>query len=275
MKTPLVTAMLMLALVVGSSSAAVAGPQSCVVRYPSDASIPWTCRVLTRGESVQRLFGDRWRDVLRFNRIDRRHAVPGVALKVPRRLRDVRAFTPMPAVYPEAAGEAKFVLVDLTEQFLGAYERGRLVFSSPLSTGDAAHVTPVGDFTITAAHRHHASSLYTMDATDIPYPMTWALRFYISREGVSFWLHGRDMPGYPASHGCIGLYDESMQQSYYGSPGRPVLDDARRLYEWVVGAGSDDPSMRSFAGPRLRIAARGWSSAPLSARAAASLAAER
>jgi hypothetical protein len=249
------TAALLLVLLVGSpySTAAVPTTSTCDVRYPSDTRVPWVCRVLARGETAERLFGDRWIDVLRFNRIDRRHAVAGAALKVPRRLRDVRGFTPMPAIYGEATGDAKFVLIDLTEQFLGAYEQGRLAFSSPLSTGDADHPTPTGDFTVTAAHRYHSSSLYTIEATGVPYPMTWALRFHITREGVSSWLHGRDVPGYPGSHGCIGLYDEWMQQSYYGAPTRPVLDDARRLYEWVAGAGADDSQPRTIAGPRLRI----------------------
>ena len=250
-----VVGLLLVVLLIGPTPSAVpaAAAFPCDTRYPSDERLAWDCRVLGRGETVERLFGRRWVDVLRFNRIDRRHAVAGVALKVPRRLDDVRAFTPMPARYPEAAGESKFMLVDLAEQFLGAYERGRLAFSSPLSTGALEYPTPTGDFTITAAHRHHASSLYTMGGTDIPYPMTWALRFHITREGVSFWLHGRDIPGYPASHGCIGLYDESMQFSYYGRPARPVLDDARRVYEWVVGAGADDARIRTLAGPRLRI----------------------
>ncbi|HEY7540799.1 MAG TPA: L,D-transpeptidase [Methylomirabilota bacterium] len=215
--------------------------------------MPWVCRVLAPGENVELLFGSRWADVLRFNRIDRRHAVVGAALKTPRRLRDVRNFTPMPETYRDASGEAKFVLIDLREQFLGAYEHGRLVFSSPLASGDAEHPTPTGDFTITAAHRDHSSSLYAIEATDIPYPMTWALRFYTSRAGVSSWLHGRDIPGYPGSHGCIGLYDEWMQRAYFAAPARPVLDDARRLYEWVVGVGADDPQLRTIAGPRLRI----------------------
>ncbi len=69
------------------------------------------------------------------------------------------------------------------------------------------------------------------------------------------WVHGRDVPGYPGSHGCVGLYDEWMQQSYYAVPTRPVLADARRLYEWVVGPGADDSQMRIIAGPRLRIVA--------------------
>jgi L,D-transpeptidase catalytic domain len=235
------------------SAAPATAVSPCALRHPSDARLTWRCRVIGRGETVERLFGDRWSDVLRFNRIDRRHAVAGVPLKVPRRLEDVRAFTPMPANYPPAGAAAKFVLVDLDEQFLGAYEHGRLVFSSPVSAGGKDHPTPAGDFMITAAHRHHSSSLYSIEGTDIPYPMGWALRFYVERDGVSFWLHGRDIPGYPASHGCIGLYDEWMQQSYFALPAQPMLDDARRLYEWVVGAGADDAQFRSVAGPRLRI----------------------
>lgn len=250
-----VSVVLLLMLPAGSpySAAAVAANSTCDVRYPSDARVPWVCHMLARGETVERLFGNRWVDVLRFNRIDRRHAVAGAALKIPRRLRDVRDFTPMPETYRDAAGEAKFVLIDLTEQFLGAYDHGRLAFSSPLASGNADHPTPTGDFTITAAHRDHTSSLYTIEATDIPYPMTWALRFHTSREGVSSWLHGRDVPGFPGSHGCIGLYDEWMQQSYFAVPARPVLDDARRLYEWAAGVGVDAPQMRTIAGPRLRI----------------------
>jgi hypothetical protein len=32
-----------------------------------------------------------------------------------------------------------------------------------------------------------------------------------------------------------------------------VLDDARRLYEWVVGPGGNDAQMRRITGPRLRV----------------------
>ena len=64
--------------------------------------------------------------------------------------------------------------------------------------------------------------------------MNDALRFYTDRDVVEFWIHGRDMPGYPASNGCIGRYDEAMQRSVYGFPRDSVLDEARRLFEWVV-----------------------------------------
>jgi len=194
---PLVVALMLLAASPGSGRVATTAMSTRDVRYPSDVRVSWVCRTLPR-ERVDVFLGDRWVDVLRFNRIDRRHAVAGVSLKVPRRLRDISAFTPMPTTYPDAAGEAKFVLIDLSEQFLGAYEHGQLVFSSPLSAGDVEHPTPTGDFTISAAHRDHSSSLYTTQDTDVRYPMTWALRFHISRDGVSFWCMDETFPAIPA-----------------------------------------------------------------------------
>lgn len=230
-------------------------PSLCRVRYPSDTGVEWRCRRLGPGETLERLFGDRWTDVARFNRVDRRHAGPGTDLKVPVRLGAIRGFTPMPASWAAAEAEPRMILVDLSEQFLGAYERGRLVFSAPVTVGERGASTPTGEFRITAAERRHASSLYTIEGTDIPYPMTWALRFLVTRGGTSYWLHGRDMPGFPASHGCVGLYDEWMQREYYGYPRRPVLDDARLLYEWVLGpAAGMNAGLRTVKdGPRVRI----------------------
>ena len=60
--------------------------------------------------------------------------------------------------------------------------------------------------------------------------MHYGLRFFIDKENdgwPSDWLHGRDMPGFPASHGRIGLYDEEMQKEYYGKPSTPLLKDAK------------------------------------------------
>lgn len=238
----------------GASSPLYSG---CVVRYPSDATIEWECRRLRARETLETLFGNRWADVARFNRIDRRHAAPNIFLKIPKRVEDVQGFTPMPQEYSPAAGEAKFILVDLSEQFLGAYEFGRLVFSAPIATGEKGNETPTGEFILTAAQRHRHSSLYTIEKTDIPYPMNYALRFHISKGGVIFWIHGRDMPGFPASHGCIGLYDEPMQKKYYGYPREPILEDARTLYNWVLAPVPEDEKYRMLDnGPRVLIVGR-------------------
>jgi hypothetical protein len=226
----------------------------CQVAHPSDTTIPWECRKLKSGDTPLKLFGASWRDVLRFNRIDQRHFKAGASLKVPRNLATLAGFTPLPRDYPEAAEADKFILVDLAEQFLGAYEHGKLRFAFPIASGGAETPTPSGDFRITAFDRDHDSSLYKIDNTDTPYPMHYGLRFYTNPEWVAFWIHGRDVPGYPASHGCIGLYDEEMQKRYYKSPSKPVLQDITTLYQWVVGTRSDGGNLTNLKnGPEVRI----------------------
>ncbi|HEY5976024.1 MAG TPA: L,D-transpeptidase, partial [Geobacteraceae bacterium] len=140
------------------------------------------------------------------------------------------------------------------EQFLGAYEYGELVFSFPIASGNQENRTPIGDFRINAYHRRHQSSLYRIEKKEIPYPMHYGLRFYTNREGVDFWLHGRDVPGYPQSHGCIGLYDEEMQKRFYHYPSQPLLMDARTLYQWAIAPLQDSDDLTELNdGPRVRI----------------------
>jgi len=250
----------LLTLFLGALLPAVAHPESpkhpnfCETSHPSDRTIPWDCRTLRRGESLESLFGDHWAGVARFNRIDRRHARPGVSIKVPTRLDDLASFVPLPVFYPAAEGDEQFVLIDLSEQFLGAYEYGALRFAVPIASGNGGNETPTGEFRLSGAHRAHQSCLYTVEGTDRPYPMNYALRFHVNREGVSYWIHGRDLPGYPASHGCIGLSDESMQQEQYGKPGDPELNDAKRLFVWVLGGEPDDDRIIPLPhGPRVHI----------------------
>lgn len=229
----------------------------CKISYPSDDKIEWKCYRLKRKETLETLFGEWWQDVARFNRIDRRHAWPGATLKVPLRLDDIKDFTTLPKEYPPAAQEEKFILVDLSEQFLGAYEQGRLVFSFPIASGDSKFKTPTGEFRVTAFSRNHVSSLFTIEKTRIPYPMHYALRFLISKRGIAFWIHGRDLPGYPASHGCVGLYDEEMQKKYYRFPEEPLLEAAKTLYKWAIGVAPDDGGVHTLKnGPKVVIIGR-------------------
>lgn len=229
-------------------------PGLCGIHYPSDRTVQWECRKLRTGESLEKLFGELWISVARFNRIDRRHAHAGVSIKVPKNMKDMVDFQPMPSFYPPAEQEEQFILIDLSEQFLGAYEYGALRFSVPIASGEARKPTPVGEFRLTAAHGSHQSCLYTIEGTDRPYPMNYALRFFVNREGVSYWIHGRDLPGYPASHGCIGLYDEPMQKAHYGIPKEPELNDAKRLFEWVLDNVIADNRVTPLPrGPRVRI----------------------
>jgi hypothetical protein len=205
------------------------------IEYPSTLPIKWKAYFIRPQDSMERLFGKNWIYVARFNRIDRRHVYPGMTIKIPGNMEEIKNYTPMPPCYALAQNNATYILVDITEQWLGAYEYGKLSFSFPAATGIEEHLTPTGIFRIDAHHLRHKSSLYKTPKGEMPYPMDYAIRFYVGYDDVAFWIHARDLPGRPASHGCIGVYDETMQNRVYGTPADPVLNDAQRLYEWVVG----------------------------------------
>lgn len=205
------------------------------VEYPSLMTVRWHPHFIQPHQTLESLFGADWVWVARFNRLDRRHAYPGMTIKVPDRMDDIRGYTPMPMQYEPARRHGKYILVDITEQWLGAYQNGRLVFSAPAATGKAGTETPAGTFRIDARHLAHTSSLYKTANDEEQYPMDNALRFYIGPDNVSYWLHARDLPGRPASHGCIGLFDEEMQNRVFGTPEKPALLDSQKLYEWVAG----------------------------------------
>jgi len=252
-----------------ASAAPVKIKSLCEVHYPSDARVEWDCLKLKWKDTPVALFGQHWQDVLRFNRLDRRHFLGDRSIKVPKRLEDIKDFTPLPATYPDAATEEKFILIDQSEMFLGAYEYGRLVFSYPVAVGIDGHRVPNGKFRIDAADRRHTSNMYTVEEIGRRYPMHYGLRFYVDKKPdrwISYYIHGRDVPGYPASHGCIGLYDEEMQKEYYGRYDRkvnkpyyhalkePFLEAAKRLYTWVIGSHRDTGRFHNINyGPRVLI----------------------
>jgi len=205
------------------------------VEYPSQKNMKWHGRFIKPHETLETMFGSDWQLVARFNRIDRRHVYPGMTLKVPDNLADVRGYSPLPQFYEPAQRHEKYIVVSLTEQWLGAYEYGKLKFSTPAATGRTGFETPTGLFRITARHKNHTSSLYRTDNDEAQYPMDNAMRFHVAADGVGYWLHARDIPGRPASHGCIGLFDEAMQNRMFATPEKPVLLDSQKVYAWAVG----------------------------------------
>ena len=165
----------------------------------------------TAGVTIYRhLFGDRDSTVARFNRLDARFVRAGRRLRVPE-LPEGADYVPLPARYSDADGEALFILIVLDRQFLGAYEHGVLVASYPVSSGRDGHATPTGRFRVTRKDADHHSSVYP--EPDGGWPMPWALRFYRGE----YWIHGGDLVGHPASHGCVRMFPE----------------DAERLFAWA------------------------------------------
>ncbi len=90
--------------------------------------------------------------------------------------------------------QPRMVVVDLSSQRVTLYENGVATFSTPCSTGRSGYRTPTGEYVISDKHRHHTSTLYHSS-------MPYFQRFSFS----AFGLHVGQLPGYPASHGCIRL----------------------------------------------------------------------
>ena len=87
------------------------------------------------------------------------------------------------------------LIVNLATQRAILFRNGVPIGATTISTGRLGHRTPTGVFTILQKHVEHYSSKY--DAAPMPYMqrLTWY--------GVA--LHAGQLPGYPASHGCIRL----------------------------------------------------------------------
>ena len=89
--------------------------------------------------------------------------------------------------------EERVIEIRLSEQCARLYDAaGNELFHTKVSTGRAGFATPTGEFAITNKHRHWKSTLYH---ASMPY--------FQRLSCGDFGLHQGNVPGYPASHGCI------------------------------------------------------------------------
>jgi lipoprotein-anchoring transpeptidase ErfK/SrfK len=119
---------------------------------------------------------------------------------------------------PNVPGEHKRVEVRLDEQLLLAYEHGRAVFATRISTGgrrlSGTYTTPVGNFITYHKRptRHMANGDIASNGFDYP-GVPWVL--YITESGISF--HGtywHNDYGIPHSHGCINMTPQAAKWLY-------------------------------------------------------------
>jgi lipoprotein-anchoring transpeptidase ErfK/SrfK len=95
--------------------------------------------------------------------------------------------------------------VSLKTQRVTVYDAAGEVTSAPISSGRVGFPTPTGVFTVLEKNKIHYSNLY--DSAPMPnmQRITWS--------GVA--LHAGQLPGYPASHGCIRL-PHGFSKKLYG-----------------------------------------------------------
>jgi lipoprotein-anchoring transpeptidase ErfK/SrfK len=97
---------------------------------------------------------------------------------------------------PERAGAGPVeIVVSIPLQRAYVYRGGTLIAVSTVSTGKKGHRTPTGSFPILQKRPKHFSSLYN----DAPMPFMQRLTW----DGIA--LHAGEIPGHPASHGCVRL----------------------------------------------------------------------
>jgi hypothetical protein len=131
------------------------------------------------------------------------------------------------------------VLVSIPQQTMNVYRNGILIGRSSVSTGSKGHSTPGGVFTILEKKKTHYSKKYDNAPMPNMQRLTWT--------GIA--MHSGNLPGYPASHGCIRLpYDFSQLLFAETSKGGTV----------VVGDGKT-PTPHLASNPGLLLAPKDFS----------------
>ena len=87
------------------------------------------------------------------------------------------------------------VIINLRTQLAFVYRNGVRIGVTTVSSGKPDKKTPTGIFTILQKKKDHKSNLY--DGAPMPFMqrLTW--------DGIA--MHAGNLPGYPASHGCVRL----------------------------------------------------------------------
>lgn len=175
----------------------------------------------TAGLVVQERFTPAQLSLLqKLNRTDLEHLQRLHALVVPDLwLDDELAYSPLPVRYADGGRHPRLLVVYQPGQVFAAYEYGVLVRWGPVSTGRKSHATPEGRFHLNWRARAHTSTI------DPDWFMAWAFNFD-NRLGLAF--HQYELPGKPASHGCVRLLEQ----------------DARWLFEWGETWTVDDSGTR-------------------------------
>jgi len=96
------------------------------------------------------------------------------------------------------------VVISLSGQYAELYKDGQLLDTAKVSTGRKGYATPSGTFVITNKHTSWTSTIYHV-------AMPWFMRLNCGSIG----LHAGNIPGYPASHGCIRL-PYSKAKAFFG-----------------------------------------------------------
>lgn len=167
-------------------------------------------------------------------------AIPmaGLARQVAKKIEDLKPeeFT----WHPERSAQGPVaIVVSIPDQKVHVYRNGIRIAVSTCSTGKSGHETPTGVFTILEKDKHHRSSTYNNAPMPNMNRLTWG--------GVA--LHAGQLPGYPASHGCVRLPLQFSEKLFTVTHvGTPV----------IIAGGHSYPQEVSHPGLLLAETSRHW-----------------
>jgi hypothetical protein len=108
-----------------------------------------------------------------------------------------------PAIAQDIIGHES-AAVSLPEQKMAVFRNGVRIGTATVSTGTKGHTTPTGVFTVLEKKVDHESSIYKGAKMPHMQRLSWS--------GIC--LHSGNLPGYPASHGCVRLPDDFTQKLF-------------------------------------------------------------
>ncbi len=158
-------------------------------------------------EEIRALVGsDNIAAVLRINRANSGYLVPGTVITIPD---DFAAdLSPFPQHLDIAKDIPKLIVIAQRVQAIGLYEHGVLIRWGPTSTGKQETPTQNGLFSTNWKGKEVVSTF------DDEWILKWNFNI-VNFEGIG--MHQYTMPGVPASHSCIRLFET----------------DAKFIYDWA------------------------------------------
>ena len=97
-------------------------------------------------------------------------------------------------VQPDSETAHALIEVNLATQTAQLFRHGAIAASVPISSGRKSFPTRPGDYVVTDKHSKWRSTLYPAD-----------MPFFMRLSCGDIGFHAGNLPGYPASHGCIRL----------------------------------------------------------------------